>query len=82
MARQINVTGKIQGRLIITPPVNGEMLIQREYTLIGDDALLNEIPLRVLDRTITFAQLPQNVRDALITMDSWTSSEIDTVEGL
>ena len=82
MARQINVTGKIQGRLIITPPVNGEMLIQREYTLIGDDALLNETPLRVLDRTITFAQLPQNVRDALITMDSWTSSEIDTVEGL
>lgn len=82
MARQINVTGKIQGRLIITPPVNGEMLIQREYTLIGDDALLNEVPLRVLDRTITFAQLPQNVRDALITMDSWTSSEIDTVEGL
>lgn len=82
MARQINVTGKIQGRLIITPPVNGEMLIQREYTLIGDDALLNEIPLRVLDRTITFAQLPQNVRDVLITMDSWTSSEIDTVEGL
>ena len=82
MARQINVTGKIQGRLIITPPVNGEMLIQRENTLIGDDALLNEVPLRVLDRTITFAQLPQNVRDALITMDSWTSSEIDTVEGL
>ena len=68
--------------MIITPPVNGEMLIQREYTLIGDDALLNEVPLRVLDRTITFAQLPQNVRDALITMDSWTSSEIDTVEGL
>lgn len=82
MARVINVTDKVQGRLIITPPVNGEMLIQREYTLIGDDDLLNEIPLRVLDRTVTFASLPQNVRDALITMDGWTGAEIDTEEGL
>ena len=82
MARVINVTGKVQGRLIITPPVGGFLLVQREYTLVGDDDLLNEIPLRVFNRSVEYATLPQSMKDALTTIDDWTSAEIDIEEGL
>ena len=82
MARVINVTGKVQGRLIITPPTGGVLRVQREYTLVGDDALLDEIPLRLLERNVTYATLPQNIKDALTTIDAYTSGEIDTEEGL
>lgn len=83
MARVINVTGKTQGRLIITPPDgNGVMVIQREYTLSGDDDLLNEIPLRVLNRSVDWATAPQSIKDALVAIDAWTSGQIDTEESL
>lgn len=83
MARTINVTGKQQGRLIITPPDElGMMTVQREYTLTGDDDLLNAIPLRVLNRNVLWATAPQSIKDALTAIDSWTSAEIDTEESL
>lgn len=82
MARVINVTDKVQGRLIITPPVNGALLVQREYTLVGDDDLLNEIPLRVLNRSVPWVDVPANIQTALLDIDAWTSATIDASEGL
>jgi hypothetical protein len=82
MARVINITDKIMGRLIITPPANGILHMQREYRLTGDDDLLNEIPLQVLDRNISWADVPANIQAALIEIDAWNSTQIDTDEGL
>ncbi len=82
MARVINVTGKVQGRLIITPPVNGVLLVQREYTLVGDDDLLNEIPLRVLTQSVNWVDVPANIQAALAEIDAWTSAQIDEDEEL
>lgn len=82
MARQINITAANQQRFIITPPVNGVLLVQREYRLVGDDALLDEIPLRVIDINLQWADLPQGLRDALIAWDNFTGGKIDDKEGL
>ena len=82
MARIVNITGKAQGRLIITPPVNNTLHVQREYRLIGDDDLLDEIPLRVLDRHVPWVDVPANIQAALVEIDAWTSATIDADEGL
>lgn len=82
MARIINITSKTQGRLIITPPAEGVLHVQREYRLIGDDALLNEIPLQVLDRHVPWADVPANIQAALVEIDAWTSAQIDIKEKL
>lgn len=81
MARQINITGKNQGRLIITPQ-GSDILVQREYDLIGDDSLLDEIPLRILERTFSFISLPENIKTALTEINAWTSLEIDREQQL
>lgn len=83
MARVINITGKAQGRLLITPPGgSGMMLVRREYRLTGDDPLLGQIPLGVLSVDVEWADVPQNIRDALVAIDAWTSAMIDDREGL
>lgn len=80
----ITITDIEQGRLYITPPdAEGNMLVQRDYRLVGTDqpffAGLND---QVLTRNVPFASLPQNIKDALIAINDYTYNQALADQGM
>lgn len=82
MPKAINITGITQGRLYINPISSGSTLIERDYRVIGDDTLFNEIGLQVLSAEIAWSAVPANIKSALIAIDQWTNNEINVKVGL
>lgn len=83
MAKIVNLTDVSMGVTYIHPLDNGVIRIQRNYTIVGDDpALLSAAGTFVLDRSMNWVDVPQNIKDALIAIDNWTTAEALAERGI
>lgn len=80
--RLITLTDVTQGRLYIDPVVDGSLTVQRDYDFVSVDVLAGQIPTRSFAASIPWADIPQNIQDALIAIDSWTYDQILAEEGM
>ena len=74
--RVVTFTDVTQGRLYIDPVLDGNLTIQRDYQFVSIDPLALQIPKRSFATTVAWADVPQNIRDALVAIDSWTYDQI------
>ena len=83
MAKAISLNNVNMGVLFIHPVANGELFVQRNYTLEGDDqALFDAAGEFVTERTFLWADVPQNIKTALLAFDTWTQAWAEADRGL
>ena len=64
----------------------GNLTVQRDYTYDGntqvDQDLLDKTGQQAFSAVIAWADVPQNIKDALIAIDGWTYDQILANEGM
>ncbi len=65
---------------------DGNLTIQRDYAYIGDTQadqdLLDLLGGQSFAAIIALANVPQNIKDALVEIDTWTNDQILDAEGM
>jgi hypothetical protein len=73
-----------QGRLYIDPPdENGDLLVNRDYAYedgLGD--VMADFSTQSFTAFVPWASVPQNIRDALTLINTWTYTQILSDEGM
>ena len=83
MAKAISLESVVMGVTYIHPLENGILRVQRNYTLVGDDQpLFDAAGTFVLDASLEWANIPQNIKSALILIDDWTTAQAEDDVGL
>lgn len=80
--KNIQITDVEMGVLQITPLIDGVLTINRTYKLLGNHPALAGFPDQNLSRSLSWADVPQNIKDALVSIDQWTYNEILEQEGM
>ena len=80
--RIVTLTDITQGRLYIDPVDGGNLTVQRDYDFVSIDPLAAEMPQRAFSAVVAWADVPQNIQDALIAIDNWTYDQILAAENM
>ncbi len=82
----VTINDIVQGRLYIDPVNAGNLTVQRDYTYAGDTQadqdFANKAGQQSFPVVIAWADVPQNIKDALISIDAWTEAQILADEGM
>lgn len=72
-----------QGRLYLNPLVAGFMLVERDYQFVdGLGVALPNFGTQTLSVSVEWLTIPQNIKDALIAIDTWVYNQILGKEGM
>lgn len=83
MAKALSLEGVQMGVTYIHPLESGVLRVQRNYTVYGDDTqFFSNVGTFVLDESIEWTSIPQNIRSALQLIDQWTTGLAEVERGL
>lgn len=71
-----------QGIMYLHPVESGNLRVQQNYRFVGTDPLFDDLEHRVIDLTVAWSSLPQNVKDALTTINNHLYNQILAREGM
>ena len=83
MAKAISLEGVDMGITYLHPLQDGILRVQRNYTVYGDDTeFFANVGKFVLDESVAWTEIPQNIRSALQLIDQWTTGLAEAERGL